>query len=103
MTSLFWLSGCTDWPEVATVQVPMLELPRYALHPWMDASMNTYVFRVVVEPDEDRWVSYCPALEQFGAATWGYTEDEALKHIREVVEMVMAELVEDNIPIPAGQ
>ena len=62
--------------------------------------MNTYVFRVVVEPDEDRWVSYCPALEQYGAATWGYTEEEALKHIREVVEMVLAELVEDNLPIP---
>lgn len=62
--------------------------------------MNTYVFRVVVEPDEDRWVSYCLALEQYGAATWGYTEAEALKHIREVVEMVLAELVEDNPPIP---
>ena len=62
--------------------------------------MNTYVFRVVVEPDEDRWVSYCPALEQYGAATWGYTEEEALKHIREVVEMVLTELVEDNLPIP---
>lgn len=64
--------------------------------------MNTYVFRVVVEPDEDRWVSYCPALEQYGAATWGYTEAEALKHIREVVEMVLTELVADNLPIPEG-
>ena len=44
--------------------------------------MKTYVFRVVVEPDEDRWVSYCPVLEQYGAATWGYTEEEALRHIR---------------------
>ena len=64
--------------------------------------MKTYVFRVVVEPDEDRWVSYCPVLEQYGAATWGYTEEEALKHIREVVEMVLTELVEDNLPIPEG-
>ena len=64
--------------------------------------MNTYVFRVIVEPDEDRWVSYCPALEQYGAATWGYTEKEALKHIREVVEMVLTELVADNLPIPEG-
>lgn len=62
--------------------------------------MKTYVYRVVVEPDEDRWVSYCPALAQYGAATWGYTEAEALKHIREVVEMVLTELVEDNLPIP---
>ena len=64
--------------------------------------MKTYVFRVVVEPDEDRWVSYCPLLEQYGAATWGYTEAEALKHIREVVEMVLTELAEDGLPIPEG-
>ena len=89
-------------PKVATLSPPMLELPRCQLDLLMDGSMKTYVFRVVVEPDEDRWVSYCPALEQFGAATWGYTEEEALKHIREVVEMVMAELVEDNLPIPEG-
>ena len=64
--------------------------------------MKSYAFRVVVEPDEDRWVAYCPALEQYGAATWGFTEAEALKHIREVVEMVLVELVEDNRPIPDG-
>lgn len=32
--------------------------------------MKTYVFRVVVEPDEDRWHAYCPALEDKGGATW---------------------------------
>ena len=64
--------------------------------------MKTYVFRVVVEPDEDRWSSYCPALEKYGAATWGNTQDEALKNIREVVEMVLEELAEDNEPIPDG-
>jgi len=25
--------------------------------------MKTYTFRVVVEPDEDRWFACCPALE----------------------------------------
>ena len=58
--------------------------------------MKTYVFRVVVEPDEDRWSSYCPAFEKYGAATWGNTQDGALKNIREVVEMVLEELAEDN-------
>ena len=62
--------------------------------------MKTYVFRVVVEPDEDRWHAYCPALEKYGAATWGYTQEEALKNIKDVVEMVVAELIEDNEPIP---
>jgi predicted RNase H-like HicB family nuclease len=45
-------------------------------------------------PDEDAWFAYCPALESYGAATRGSTRDEALRHIREVVGMVVAELVE---------
>jgi len=64
--------------------------------------MKTYTFKVVVEPDENRWHAYCPALEQYGAATWGNTHEEALKHIQEVVEMVIEELAEDGIPIPEG-
>jgi predicted RNase H-like HicB family nuclease len=64
--------------------------------------MKTYTFKVVVEPDEDRWHAYCPALEQYGAATWGNTHDEALRHIQEVVQMVIEELAEDGIPIPEG-
>jgi predicted RNase H-like HicB family nuclease len=65
-------------------------------------AMKTYTFKVVVEPDEDRWHAYCPALEQYGAATWGNTHEEALKHIQEVVQMVIEELAEDGIPIPEG-
>ncbi|MBI4531535.1 MAG: type II toxin-antitoxin system HicB family antitoxin [Candidatus Latescibacteria bacterium] len=62
--------------------------------------MKTYSFKVVVEPDEDRWHAYCPVLERYGAATWGYTREEALQHIHEVVKMVVEELLEDNIPLP---
>ena len=62
--------------------------------------MKTYVFRVVVQPDEDRWAAHCPALEKYAAATWGYSREEALKNIQEVVEMVLHELVEDKEPIP---
>jgi hypothetical protein len=36
--------------------------------------LTTYTFRIVVEPDEDRWRAYCPEL-----ATWGYTNEEALQ------------------------
>ena len=61
----------------------------------------TYTFNVVVEPDEDAWFAYCPALKGYGAATWGSTRDEALRHIREVVGMVVAELVEDGEELPA--
>jgi len=62
--------------------------------------MKTYSFKVVVEPDDGRWHAYCPALEQYGAATWGNTEEEAVKHIHEVVQMVVDELIEDGEPIP---
>jgi predicted RNase H-like HicB family nuclease len=61
--------------------------------------VKTYAFNVVVEPDEDRWHAYCPALIGQGAATWGNTEKEALKNIREVVQMVVESLTEHGQPI----
>ena len=64
--------------------------------------MKTYTFKVVVEPDGDRWHAYCPALKKHGATTWGNTEKEAFKHIQEVVNLVVEELAEDNIAIPEG-
>lgn len=62
--------------------------------------MQTYIFRVVIEPDGDRWHAYCPALEEYAAATWGYTEVEAHKNIHEVIHMIVDELLEDGKPIP---
>ena len=41
-----------------------------------------------------------PALEKYGAATWGNTKDEALKHIQEVVQMVVDELAEEGTALP---
>ena len=64
--------------------------------------LTTYTFRIVVEPDEDRWRAYCPELEGQGASTWGYTREETIYNIREVMEMVVAELVEDGKPVPAS-
>jgi predicted RNase H-like HicB family nuclease len=61
---------------------------------------KTYTFKIIVEPDEDRWFAYSPALEELGGATWGFTKEEALKHIDEVVHMVIEGLIEDGIPIP---
>ena len=65
-----------------------------------ESETRTYLFRVVVEPDEDRWHAYCPALEDIGGATWGHTREEALKNIREVVELMIEELIEDGEHIP---
>jgi predicted RNase H-like HicB family nuclease len=55
--------------------------------------VTTYTFKIAVERDEDRWRAYSPELEAQGAATWGYTHEEALRRIREVLEMIVAEMV----------
>jgi len=64
--------------------------------------MTTYNFKVVVEPDGERWHAYCPALVSQGAATWGHTEKEALKNIEDVVKMVVESLLEHGDPIPTS-
>jgi predicted RNase H-like HicB family nuclease len=56
--------------------------------------LTTYTFKVVVEPDDDRWHAYCPALVGRGAATWGHTREEALANIEEVLKMVVASMLE---------
>lgn len=61
--------------------------------------MTTYTFRIVVEPDEDRWRAYAPALEAQGASTWGYTREEALANIREV--LTVGELAGEGRSVPA--
>ena len=68
--------------------------------------MKTYSFKVVVEPDEDAqgnpaWHAYCPALERQGAAISGRTREEALKHIDEVVQLVVESMIEHGESLPA--
>ena len=62
--------------------------------------MKTYVFRVVLEPDEEGWHIYYPPWASIGASTWGYTRDEALNYIREVLEMIIEEFEEEGTPVP---
>jgi predicted RNase H-like HicB family nuclease len=65
--------------------------------------LTTYTFRVVIEPDEDRWHASCPALVGRGAATWGHTREEALANIQDVLKMVVASMIEYGEPIqPSG-
>lgn len=64
--------------------------------------MKSYVFKVVVEPDEDVWHASVPELESKGAASWGKTQEEALRNIQEVARMVIEEMLEDGEPLPAG-
>lgn len=64
--------------------------------------VRSYVFRAVLEPDGKAWHAYCPILKRWGSATWGTTKAEAIRHIHEVVRMVVDELAEEDIPIPEG-
>ncbi len=62
--------------------------------------MRTYTYKVIVEPDEQRWHAYCPALEAQGASTWGNTREVALKHIDEVVQLVVDSMIEHGESLP---
>src|SRR3989337_2768606 len=65
-----------------------------------EEKVKSYVFRVILEPDEDAWRAYIPELEAKGAATWGNTKEEALRNIHEVAQMVIEALLEDGEPLP---
>ena len=65
--------------------------------------MKSYVFKVVVEPDEfedgrKAFSAHCPELP--GALTWGSTEEEALEKIKEAIQLVLEELQGAGKPIP---
>lgn len=62
--------------------------------------MKSYLFPVVVEPDEDAWHAYVPELDKEGAATWGKTRDEALQNMQEVMQMIVEEYLEDGKSLP---
>lgn len=52
-------------------------------------------YRAILEQDQDRWSARIPELEAQGVATWGYTRDEAVRNLEEVLEMVTEDLQED--------
>ena len=65
--------------------------------------MKAYVFRIIVEPDEDRWVAYSPTLKTQGGATWGYTQEEALENIRQVLQMTVSSMMKHGESIPEAR
>ena len=62
--------------------------------------MKNYLFEVVLEPDEEGWHIYYPPWAKIGASTWGYTQEEALYYIKEVLEMIIEEFEEEGTPLP---
>ncbi len=57
-----------------------------------------YVYRVVVEPDVDRFYAEIPTLP--GCHSWGFTCEEALKSIKEALELWLEVKKESGEPIP---
>ena len=68
--------------------------------------MDLLAFKVVIEPDyyfdsdEEAWQSYYPTWVELGAATGGDTREEAATAIKEVLEMIVEEIVEGEIEWP---
>ncbi len=68
--------------------------------------MKTYLFKVVLEkdkwPDEAEenavWRAYVPALS--AAHAWGDTAQEALENLRNAVDLILEDLLEQGEPIP---
>jgi predicted RNase H-like HicB family nuclease len=59
---------------------------------------SPYVYRVVVQPDEDRYYAEIPTLP--GCYSWGYTFEEALKNIKEALEVWLEVKREEGERIP---
>lgn len=57
-----------------------------------------YIFRILLEPDEDRYYAEVPALP--GCHSWGGTYEEALVNIKEALELWIEVKREAGEPIP---
>ena len=60
--------------------------------------VTNYNFTVVIEPDENGFHAYVPALP--GCHTFGETLDEAHKHVTEAIELHVASMIEDGEAVP---
>jgi predicted RNase H-like HicB family nuclease len=60
--------------------------------------MAVYNFTVVIEPDEQGFHAYVPALP--GCHTFANTIDEVRRNILEALELHLQNLLEDGEPIP---
>ena len=60
--------------------------------------MTTYQFTVVIEPDEDGYHAFVPALP--GCHTFGATLDEARTNIAEAIELHIESMQHDGESIP---
>ncbi len=64
----------------------------------LSVGSTPYVYRLVIEPDEDKYYAEIPALP--GCYSWGHTYEEALRNIKEALEVWLAVKKEAGEPIP---
>ena len=72
---------------------------RSPVPPGGEPGAKTYEFEVALETDEDGWHVFYRPWSSIGASTWGYTRKEALDNIREVLSMIVEELMEEGKPV----
>lgn len=60
--------------------------------------VTNYNFTVVIEPDENGFHAYVPALP--GCHTFGETLDETRKHVVEAIELHVESMIEDGEAVP---
>ena len=61
--------------------------------------MNTYIFQVeLVEEEDGRWSAGVPRLP--GCATWGRSQEEALKNLHDAVEAYIRDMQKAGEELP---
>lgn len=63
--------------------------------------MKNYPFEIVFEKDRNGYFVYCPALQ--GCYTEGKTYEEALKNIKDVIRIHLADRRKTRQPIPSPE
>lgn len=63
--------------------------------------MQYYNYTIVIEPDEDAFHAYVPALR--GCHSCGDTYQEAKDNIKEAIELYLESLLDHNEEIPIEQ
>ena len=78
----------------------MKKLPHHAGPTVLNGSKDLapYIYRVTVEPDDGRFYAEVPKLP--GCYSWGHTYQEALKNLKEALELWLEVKKEAGEPIP---
>ena len=71
---------------------------RRSRRPERRATVTPYIYRVSISPDEGRFYAEVPALP--GCYSWGHTFEEALRNVKEAVELWLEVKKEAGEPIP---